>query len=189
LREILNAIFNLVKTSCHWRFLPKDLTPWESVYGYFRLWTNRGFNEELHTLLREHTRLSQGRNRQPTAAFIGRFCQSQTHLARRRLRRVIRVWSRTALHGVLEIVKRSDRLSKFVVLPPRWEAERTIGWLGAAAASTATTSADNKSHVPTHALSLGETLVFKQALKVVFMRFTVRATALQKNVWSRLAHF
>jgi putative transposase len=29
----------------------------------------------------------------------------------------------------IEIVKRSDRVKGFVVLPKRWIAERTIGWL------------------------------------------------------------
>jgi putative transposase len=31
---------------------------------------------------------------------------------------------------VLEIVKRTDKLPKFVVLPKRWIVERTFGWLG-----------------------------------------------------------
>jgi putative transposase len=31
---------------------------------------------------------------------------------------------------ILEIVKRSDRVKKFKVLPKRWIVERTFGWLG-----------------------------------------------------------
>ena len=31
---------------------------------------------------------------------------------------------------LLEIVKRTDRLPKFIVLPKRWIVERTFGWLG-----------------------------------------------------------
>ena len=30
---------------------------------------------------------------------------------------------------MLEIVKRSDNVSRFVVLPKRWIVERTLGWL------------------------------------------------------------
>jgi len=38
----------------------------------------------------------------------------------------------TALFGnwVLEIVKRSDDVTGFVVLPKRWIVERTFGWIG-----------------------------------------------------------
>jgi putative transposase len=38
----------------------------------------------------------------------------------------------TAMTGgwILEIVKRTDTLPKFVVLPKRWIVERTFGWLG-----------------------------------------------------------
>ena len=39
-------------------------------------------------------------------------------------------WAKETLGCVLEIVKRSDTLSKFVVLPRRWVVERTFGWLG-----------------------------------------------------------
>lgn len=34
--QILNAIFYVVRTGCQWRMLPKDLPPWQTVYGYFR---------------------------------------------------------------------------------------------------------------------------------------------------------
>ena len=38
MREILNAIFYVVKSGCPWRWLPKDFPPWETVYTYFRNW-------------------------------------------------------------------------------------------------------------------------------------------------------
>lgn len=38
-------------------------------------------------------------------------------------------WAREKLHLTLEIVKRSDDMSGFVVLPRRWVVERTLGWL------------------------------------------------------------
>ncbi len=37
LREILNAIFYVVKSGCAWRLLPHDFPPWKTVYHYFRL--------------------------------------------------------------------------------------------------------------------------------------------------------
>ena len=40
------------------------------------------------------------------------------------------LWVKDAFRWSLEIVKRSDDLSGFVVLPKRWIVERTFGWLG-----------------------------------------------------------
>ncbi len=36
LRQILNAIFYVVRSGCSWRLLPHDFPPWRSVYHYFR---------------------------------------------------------------------------------------------------------------------------------------------------------
>ena len=39
-------------------------------------------------------------------------------------------WTRKNLHRTLQIVKRSDGVKGFAVLPKRWIVERTFGWLG-----------------------------------------------------------
>lgn len=39
-------------------------------------------------------------------------------------------WTRKLGHWILEIVKRSDNLGGFVVLPKRWIVERTFAWFG-----------------------------------------------------------
>jgi putative transposase len=39
-------------------------------------------------------------------------------------------WVKTTCNWVLEIVKRSDDMKGFVVLPRRWVVERTFAWLG-----------------------------------------------------------
>jgi putative transposase len=39
-------------------------------------------------------------------------------------------WVETTCHWTLEIVKRTDGLKGFQVLPRRWVVERTLGWLG-----------------------------------------------------------
>ncbi len=39
-------------------------------------------------------------------------------------------WTKTLGGWVLEIVKRSDDVIGFVVLPKRWIVERTFGWIG-----------------------------------------------------------
>ena len=35
-REILNAIFYVLRSGCPWRLLPRDFPPWCTVYHYFR---------------------------------------------------------------------------------------------------------------------------------------------------------
>jgi putative transposase len=35
-REILDAIFYILKSGCPWRLLPRDFPPWETVYCWFR---------------------------------------------------------------------------------------------------------------------------------------------------------
>jgi putative transposase len=39
-------------------------------------------------------------------------------------------WVKTTCNWVLEIVKRSDDMKGFVLLPHRWVVERTFAWLG-----------------------------------------------------------
>jgi putative transposase len=69
-RELLNAVLYLVRTGCQWRNLPKDFAPWRTVYHYFRLWKRKGLWNQIHTHLREHLRLAEGRKRQPSAGII-----------------------------------------------------------------------------------------------------------------------
>ena len=69
-RELLNAVFYLVKTGCQWRNLPKDFAPWRTVYHYFRLWKRNGLWEAIHAHLREHVRLVDGRKRHASAGII-----------------------------------------------------------------------------------------------------------------------
>jgi transposase len=38
-REILDAVFYVLKSGCAWRLLPYEFPPWETVYHYyFRRW-------------------------------------------------------------------------------------------------------------------------------------------------------
>ena len=69
-RELLNAMFYLVRTGCQWRNLPKDFAAWGTVYHYYRLWKRTKLWEEIHTHLREHVRLIEERKRHASAAII-----------------------------------------------------------------------------------------------------------------------
>jgi putative transposase len=69
-REIVNAIFYMLRSGCAWRRLPHDLPPWKTVYHYFRLWRVQGGWERVHTVLREVGRVLAGRKPQPSAAIL-----------------------------------------------------------------------------------------------------------------------
>ena len=69
-RELVNAIFYLVKTACQWRNLPTHFAPWSTVYHYFRTWKRNGLWARIHHHLREHLRVVEGRQRQASAGII-----------------------------------------------------------------------------------------------------------------------
>ena len=69
-REIVNAIFYLVRSGCTWRQLPHDFPPHQTVYDYFRQWRVDGTWEHLHARLRELLRIRLGREATPSAAII-----------------------------------------------------------------------------------------------------------------------
>ena len=70
LREILDAIFYVVRSGCSWRLLPHDFPPWRSVYHYFRQFRLDGTWQRLHAALRERVRVRLDRNPQPSAGIV-----------------------------------------------------------------------------------------------------------------------
>jgi putative transposase len=70
MRQVLNAIFYVTRTSCQWRYLPREYPPWQTVYGYFRQWRKDGTWQRLHDRLRGDVREQEGRKRQPSAGII-----------------------------------------------------------------------------------------------------------------------
>ena len=69
-REILDAIFYVLRSGCAWRLLPHDFPPWQTAYHYFRLWHIDGTWERIHDALRERVRVRSGREASPSAAII-----------------------------------------------------------------------------------------------------------------------
>ena len=69
-REILNAIFYVLKSGCPWRLLPREFPPWRSVYHCFRAWRIDGTWERLNAALRETLRARLGRNPKPSAGIV-----------------------------------------------------------------------------------------------------------------------
>jgi len=69
-REVLNAIFYLVRTGCSWRQLPLDFPPWQTVYWYFKRWNADGAVDRLHDALRDQLRDDNDRDPMPSAAIV-----------------------------------------------------------------------------------------------------------------------
>ena len=70
MRDVLDAIFYVVRTGCQWRFLPTDFPPKSTVWRYFDEWRHNGTLERIHDALRERVRRKEGRKRTPSAASI-----------------------------------------------------------------------------------------------------------------------
>ena len=69
-RRLVNGIFYVVRAGCAWRLLPKDFGPWQTVYGYYRCWTQDWTWRFIHDTLRDCLRKTEGRKVAPTAAII-----------------------------------------------------------------------------------------------------------------------
>jgi putative transposase len=69
-REILNAIFYILKSGCAWRLLPREFPPWETVYWWFRRWRIDGTFERLSAALRKRLRIRLGRSAHPSARIV-----------------------------------------------------------------------------------------------------------------------
>lgn len=70
MREILNAIFYVVRSGCAWRLLPHDMPVWSTVYDYFRQFRKAGVWLCIHDTLRAQLRSQEGRQESPSAAII-----------------------------------------------------------------------------------------------------------------------
>jgi putative transposase len=70
LREILNAVFYVLKSGCQWRLLPHDFPRWPTVYHYFRAWRIDGTWERINRAIRERLRVRLKRDPKPSAGVV-----------------------------------------------------------------------------------------------------------------------
>lgn len=69
-REMLDALFYVLRTGCQWRYLPHDFPPWKTVYEQFRRWKKAGIFEYMNYEVTKYTRLKMGRNPTPSACIV-----------------------------------------------------------------------------------------------------------------------
>lgn len=71
IREIINAIFYVVKEGCSWRGLPHDFPHWSTVYGYFSRWSKDGTWQNIHArFVKKVRKRLLMRKKRPTAGSI-----------------------------------------------------------------------------------------------------------------------
>jgi putative transposase len=69
-RDLLDAIFYILRAGCPWRLLPHDFPPWGTVSSQFHRWRRSGLWQKLHDALRRKTRLAQGREPLPSVGIL-----------------------------------------------------------------------------------------------------------------------
>ncbi len=70
MRQVVNAIFYLLRTGCSWEMLPHDFPPYSTVYYYFRRWQKRGVWQKMNQALRQQVRQQAGKKAEPSVAIV-----------------------------------------------------------------------------------------------------------------------
>ena len=68
--DVINAILYLVRTGCQWRYIPSHFPPWQTVFYHFNRWKKDGTWKNIHDSLVKMTRVTSGRNPDPSAGII-----------------------------------------------------------------------------------------------------------------------
>ena len=70
MRKVVNAIFYIAQSGCHWRMLPRDFPPFTTVQYYFYRWRDDGTWCRVNHALVMRTRELEGREASPSAGII-----------------------------------------------------------------------------------------------------------------------
>ncbi len=71
LSKIMNALFYIASTGCHWRMLPRDFPHLTTVEAYFYEWRATGSWGQINHHLLMEVRELDGREASPSAGVIG----------------------------------------------------------------------------------------------------------------------
>jgi len=69
-RELLNALYYVVRTGCQWRDLPHDFPAWETVYSYQRELSQTGIWATINDILRRGVRVQVGKDPEPSVVIV-----------------------------------------------------------------------------------------------------------------------
>lgn len=69
-RDLLDAIFYILRSGCPWRLLPHDFPPWGTVASQFHRWRASGLWQKVHDALRRKTRVADGREPLPSVGIL-----------------------------------------------------------------------------------------------------------------------
>src|SRR4051794_25483017 len=69
-RDVLDAVFYLLRTGCQWQYLPADFPPRSTVWRYFDEWRHNGTLEAIHDTLRRKVRTKEKPYRPRTTASV-----------------------------------------------------------------------------------------------------------------------
>ena len=70
MRDVVNAIFYIAQSGCHWRMLPKEFPPFTTVQYYFYRWRDDGTWCRINHALVMQARELGGREASPCAGII-----------------------------------------------------------------------------------------------------------------------
>jgi putative transposase len=69
-RELLNAMYYVVRTGCQWRDLPHDFPAWQTVYSYQRSLSQAGIWQAINDILRRGVRIQAGKEPEPSVVIV-----------------------------------------------------------------------------------------------------------------------
>jgi putative transposase len=69
-REIVDAILDVLRTGCQWRYLPPEFPNWQTVYWYSSRWRDDGTWPRINDALRRRVRVQRGREPEPSAGSV-----------------------------------------------------------------------------------------------------------------------
>ena len=125
MREIVNAIFYVLRSGCAWRLLPDSFPPRQTVYGWFLRLRDDCVLERLNHHLVMLDRARSGRAASPSAGVLDsqsvKTTEADSGYAGKR------VAGATAI--AVEIVRKNPDQVGFAVQPRRWVVERFFAWI------------------------------------------------------------
>jgi transposase len=69
-RDLVNAVFYIIKSGCQWRMLPKDFPPYSTVHSFYRRCRLKGIWEQIMQDLVKLDRIKSGRHASPSYSII-----------------------------------------------------------------------------------------------------------------------